>query len=161
MTIKRRRSRAEIKQLVAEYEASGMGRTAFCQQRGLSLSTLTRYPRRREQTAGEAAAGKAWLAVEVSGSTAAEGGARTSSLTVVLPGGRRIDVRAAESAEAVVLGWQRTLGLRQTFGEGALPLASGGSRRAQSGAQPGGMGAAGGRHRFGEQQTTGVVSESS
>lgn len=89
--IKRGRSRAEIEQLVAEYEASGMGRTAFCQQRGLSLSTLARYRRRQEQTAGEAAEGKRWLAVEVSGS-AAVAGERASGLVVVLPGGRRIEV---------------------------------------------------------------------
>ena len=91
--IKRRRSRAEIQQLVAEYEASGLSRTAFCQQRGLSLSTLSRYRGRQEQTAGEAAAeGKRWLAVEVSGSAAVAGGERSSALAVVLPGGRRIEV---------------------------------------------------------------------
>src|SRR5947209_4221810 len=48
----KRRSRAEIEQLVAEFEASGLGRTAFCQQRGLSLSTLTRYRKRPQHTAG-------------------------------------------------------------------------------------------------------------
>jgi hypothetical protein len=41
--IKRRRSRAEVERLVGEYEASGLGRTAFCQQRGLSLSTLPNF----------------------------------------------------------------------------------------------------------------------
>ena len=67
VNIKRRRSRAEIQQLMAEFEASGLGRTAFCQQRGLSLSTLARYRRRQEQTASEVAGGKHWLAVEVAG----------------------------------------------------------------------------------------------
>ena len=90
--IKRRRSRAEIQQLVAEYEASGLGRTAFCQQRGLSLSTLARYRRRQEWTTGGAAEGKHWLAVEVSGSAAVAGGEGASGLAVVLPGGRRIEV---------------------------------------------------------------------
>jgi hypothetical protein len=42
-TKRRRRSQTEIQQLVAKYEASGLGHTAFCQQRGLSLSTLTPY----------------------------------------------------------------------------------------------------------------------
>src|SRR5262245_60464149 len=60
--------------------------------------------------------------------------------------------RAAESVAAVVLGRQRAVGLRQTFGEGAFPLASGGRWTEQSGAQPGGTGAAGGRHRSGGQQ---------
>ena len=101
MKSKRRRSRAEVEQLVAEYEASGMGRTAFCQQRGLSLSTLARYRRRQEQTAGEAAAGKRWLAVEVSGSLATEGGARVSGLAVVLPGGRRIEVGRGFDADTL------------------------------------------------------------
>lgn len=89
--IKRRRSRAEIQQLVAEYEASGLGRTAFCQQRGLSLSTLARYRRRQELTAGGAAEGH-WLAVEVPGSVPVAGGEEASGLAVVLPGGRRIEV---------------------------------------------------------------------
>lgn len=101
MKIKRRRSRAEVEQLVAEYEASGMGRTAFCQQRGISLSTLTRYRRRQEQTAGVAAAGKRWLAVEVCGSPAAGGGARVSGLTVVFPGGRRIEVGRGFDADTL------------------------------------------------------------
>ena len=89
---KRRRSRAEIEQLVAEYEASGMSRTAFCQQRGLSLSTLVRYRRRQEQTAGENAVGKPWLAVEVSSSAGAGRKESDSGLTVVLPSGSRIEV---------------------------------------------------------------------
>jgi hypothetical protein len=98
---KRRRSRAEIEQLVAEYEASGMGRTAFCQERGLSLSTLARYRRRREQTAVDAAGGKRWLAVEVSSSAAVASGERASGLTVVLPGGRRIEVGCGFDADTL------------------------------------------------------------
>jgi hypothetical protein len=86
--IKRRRTRAEIERLAAEYEVSGLGRTAFCQQKGLSLSTLARYRRRQKQTAGEGA----WLAVEVCGSAAVAGDGRASGLAVVLSGGRRIEV---------------------------------------------------------------------
>jgi hypothetical protein len=92
VNIKRRRSRAEIQQLMAEFEASGLGRTAFCQQRGLSLSTLARYRKRQEQKAAETAEGKRWLAVEVSSSAAVAGAERASGLTVVLRGGRRIEV---------------------------------------------------------------------
>jgi hypothetical protein len=99
--IKRRRSRAEIKQLVAEYEASGLGRTAFCQQRGLSLSTLARYRRRQEQTGGDASEGKRWLAVEVSGSAAIAGGEKASGLAVVVPGGRRIEVGRGFDADTL------------------------------------------------------------
>lgn len=98
---KRRRSWAEIQQLVAEYEASGLGRTAFCQERGLSLSTLARYRRRQEQTAGVAAEGKRWLRVEVSGSAAVAGVERASGLTVVLPGGRQIEVGRGFDADTL------------------------------------------------------------
>lgn len=92
MNTKRRRSRAEIQQLVAEFEASGLGRTAFCQQRGLSLSTLARYRERQEQKAADTEESKRWLAVEVSGSAAVAGGERASGLAVVLRGGQRIEV---------------------------------------------------------------------
>lgn len=88
---KRRRSRTEIQQLIAEYEVSGLGRTAFCQQKGLSLSTLARYRKRQEQATTEVAAGKRWLAVEMSGGASAASD-RSSGLTVVLSGGRRIEV---------------------------------------------------------------------
>jgi transposase len=98
---KRRRSRAEVEQLVAEYEGSGLGRTAFCQQRGLSLSTLARYRRRQEQTAGEAADGKRWLAVEVADRAAVAGGERASGLAVVLAGGRRIEVGRGFDADTL------------------------------------------------------------
>ena len=98
---KRRRSRAEVEQLVAEYEASGLGRTAFCQQRGLSLSTLARYRRRQEPTAGEAAQGERWVAVEVSGSAAVAGGERASGLAIVLAGGRRIEVGRGFDADTL------------------------------------------------------------
>ena len=94
---KRRRSQAEIEQLVAEYEASGLGRTAFCQQRGLSLSTLVRYRRRQERTVGEDTVRKPWLAVEVCGATAVA----ASGLAVVLSGGRRIEVGRGFDADTL------------------------------------------------------------
>jgi hypothetical protein len=90
--IKRRRSRVEIERLVAEYEGSGLRRTDFCRQRGLSLSTLARYRRRQEQTAGEVTGGKQWLAVEVSGGAARMGDEIASGVAMVVPGGRRIEV---------------------------------------------------------------------
>jgi len=99
--IRRRRSRAEVEQLVAEYEVSGLGRTAFCQQKGLSLSTLARYRKQQQQTVGEAAEGKRWLAVEVSGSAAGAGGEKASGLAVVLAGGRRIEVSRGFDADTL------------------------------------------------------------
>ena len=100
LKIKRRRTRAEIEQLVAEYEASGLGRTAFCQRRGLSLSTLSRYGRRQEHTAGKGAEGKRWLAVEVCSATIA-GGERASGLAIVLSGGWRIEVGRGFDADTL------------------------------------------------------------
>ena len=89
-TIRHRRGRAEIQQLVAEFEASGLTRTAFCRDRGLSLSTLARYRRRQpQQASGGAGGGKRWLAVEVVGPTV---GDSVSGLAVLLAGGRRIEI---------------------------------------------------------------------
>src|SRR5277367_3609092 len=42
----KRRTRAEVQQLVAEFVSSGMRRSEFCQSRGLSLSTLDRHLRK-------------------------------------------------------------------------------------------------------------------
>ncbi|MBV8831967.1 MAG: hypothetical protein JO108_22390 [Acidobacteriaceae bacterium] len=44
---RRRRSSAEVEQLVKEYEAGGLGRQAFCKKHGLSLSTLSRHQKRK------------------------------------------------------------------------------------------------------------------
>jgi hypothetical protein len=107
VNIKRRRSRAEIQQLMAEFEGSGLSRTAFCQQRGLSLSTLARYQKRQEQKAAETAEGKRWLAVAVSGSAAVAGAERVSGLAVVLRGGRRIEVGCGFDGDTL----QRLLGV--------------------------------------------------
>jgi hypothetical protein len=75
---------------VAEYQASGMSRVAFCQQKGLSLATLARY--RKRQAQGGAAPGNRWVAVEVSSSSAPLDAGAGSGLAVTLRGGRRIDV---------------------------------------------------------------------
>jgi hypothetical protein len=112
LKIKRRRSRAEVEQLVAEYEASGLSRTEFCRQRGLSLSTLARYGRRQEWMAGEGAGGKRWLAVEVSGATAGAGGAIGSGLAMVVRGGRRIEIGRGFDADTL----QRLLAVMEAGG---------------------------------------------
>ena len=84
---RRRRSRAQAEQLVAEYEASGIGQEEFCRQHGLALSTLARY-RKWRQERGEAVGPGRWVAVELAGSPQAG----ASGLAVVLAGGRRIEV---------------------------------------------------------------------
>jgi hypothetical protein len=90
--VKRRRSRAEVEKLVAEYEGSGLGSATFCQEKGLSRSTFARYRKRQEQTVRKAAEEKRWLAVEVSASPQVACGEGASGLVVVLAGGRRIEV---------------------------------------------------------------------
>lgn len=93
--VRRRRSGAEIEQLVAEYGGSGLGPVEFCRRRGLSLATLARYRKRRPQT--PAGSESRWLAVEVSGA-----GGAGSSLAVVLTGGRRIEIGRSFDAATLV-----------------------------------------------------------
>ena len=44
---RRRRSRTEVTELVAASELSGLRRTEYCRQHGLSLTSLKRYSQRR------------------------------------------------------------------------------------------------------------------
>jgi transposase-like protein len=88
--VRRRRSREETEQLVAEYEASGLRQVEFCRKQGLSLATLARY--RKRQTQGSPAVGNRWVEVkESAGRPMQEDGAR-SGLAVALRSGRRIEV---------------------------------------------------------------------
>jgi len=43
----KRRTRAEVQRLVAEFVSTGMRRSEFCQSRGLSFSTLDRHQQSR------------------------------------------------------------------------------------------------------------------
>lgn len=73
--------------MAAEYEASGVSRQEFCDQRGVPLKTLARYVTRlRREKNGNDGAPK-WVAVEV-----AVGDGNTGELVVILDGGRRIEV---------------------------------------------------------------------
>ena len=86
--VRRRRSRAEVEALVAEFEASGLMREAFCRQRDLAVATLDKY--RRRVGDGDWRGGRL-LAVElVSSSRNSDGG---NLLVVELRSGRRIEVR--------------------------------------------------------------------
>ena len=92
----RRRSREEADRLAAECEASGLSQREFCEQRGVPLKTLIRYLARyrREQCDGNQA--PRWVAVEV--------GAKRgdpAQLSVVVAGGRRIEVRRGFDAETL------------------------------------------------------------
>ena len=83
----RLRSRAEADALAAEYEASGLSRQEFCQQRQVAFQTLARYlSQRRKPLATAVPAGSARLVrVQMEPSKKAEG-----ELTVIVPGGRQI-----------------------------------------------------------------------
>ena len=90
----KRRTRAEVQRLVAEFVNSGMRRSEFCQGRSLSFSTLDRHlkkrrwKRRRTRVSSAGQLVMVELAVKKS-STQQE---PSCGLAVVLPGGRRIEV---------------------------------------------------------------------
>lgn len=104
---KRRRSRAEVEQLVAEYEASGLGRQEFCPKHGLSLSTLSRHRKRKQLRAESATAGRL-IPVEISQAQQPDGSERCGELLVRLSSGRRIEVRAGFDPK-VLQQWIRVL----------------------------------------------------
>ena len=92
----RRRSREEADRLAAECEASGLGQREFSDQRGVPLKTLARYVAQyRRERAGENQIPR-WVAVEV----AAKRG-DPAELSLVLAGGRRIEVRPGFHAETL------------------------------------------------------------
>ena len=92
----KRRTRAEVQQLVAEFVSSGMRRSEFCQSRGLSFSTLhrhlkkRRWKRRRRPTSS---AGQL-VPVELAAKKSRTQQEPSCELAVVLPGGRRIEVHS-------------------------------------------------------------------
>ncbi len=91
---RRRRSQAEAEALVAEFEASGLMREAFCQQRGLAVGTLDKYRRRVQK--GKQSSNGSMLPVEVVWSSGQKPNGDAGSdgvLVVELGSGRRIEVR--------------------------------------------------------------------
>ena len=97
--VRRRRSRQEVEQVVAEYESSGLSRIEFCRERGVALSTLGRYRSRQQRQAS--AGSNALLDVEVCGRVPAPIAAGGSALAVVLRSGRRIEVGRGFDAGAL------------------------------------------------------------
>ena len=91
-SVRKRRSRVEVEKLVAEYEASGLTRDVFCQQRGLSVVTLDKYRGRVQKRGG---LGGPMLPVEVvlSKAQGLNCAARGAGVLVVAScSGRRIEV---------------------------------------------------------------------
>jgi hypothetical protein len=96
MSTRRRRTHAEIQQLVAEFLSSGMRRTEFCRSRGLSFGTLNRHLKkqrwkRKSRRASSASAGRL-VPVELASRKPPRQHEPSCSLAVVLSGGRRIEV---------------------------------------------------------------------
>jgi hypothetical protein len=87
----KRRTREEIRQIVAEFATSGMPQSEFCGSRGISRSTLDRHLRKQRAQDQGSRAGNRLLAVEI---RAASGRPASSSsgLVVGLTSGRRIEV---------------------------------------------------------------------
>jgi hypothetical protein len=93
-----RRSRAETARLAGLYGSSGMGRGEFCRSHGLSLGTLARHLKKRQdrppQRTGDEG-GKPGRLVEVqlsSGATPVGASKDPGILTVLLSNGRRVEV---------------------------------------------------------------------
>src|ERR1700738_4718008 len=93
--VRRRRTRAEVRQLVSEFVNSGMRRSEFCQSRGLSLSTLDRHLRkwRWKRKTRSTPANDNLVAVELAIKKPAAEQPASCGLVVVLSGGRRIEVQ--------------------------------------------------------------------
>jgi hypothetical protein len=99
---KRRRTAAEIEQMVREFENSGLNRSQFCRQQGLTLGVLNRCLRRLQ--AGGACSiesGDRLMAVELAGNMRAVESAGSCGLAVELGRGRRIAVSTGFDAASL------------------------------------------------------------
>jgi hypothetical protein len=100
--VRKRRSRSEADALVAEFEASGLKREAFCQRRGVAVGTLDKY-RQRVGSLRRSSGGRL-LPVELVSSTVRDAHSdtgRDSALVVELRSGRRIEVCRGFDAETL------------------------------------------------------------
>ncbi len=94
VTGQRRRTRSEIRQIVAQYADSGLNRSEFCRRHGICVGTLNRYLQQSSCTRNDGL-----VRVELtSGQIPTHG---KGSLAVVLLGGRRIEVSAGFDAPTV------------------------------------------------------------
>ena len=103
--VRRRRSRQEVEQVVAEYESSGLSRIEFCRERGVALSTLGRHLKKQSQeqrASGKTLVGESRLiSVELSAAPPAATETQSSVLTVLLSNGRRVEVGCDFDAETL------------------------------------------------------------
>src|ERR1700686_1121657 len=100
LSASKRRTRAEVQQLVSEFVSSSMRRSEFCQSRGLSLSTLDRHLKKlrwKRRRKSISSAGRL-VPVELAAKKSPKRHEPSCALAVVLPGGRRIEVYPAFDA---------------------------------------------------------------
>lgn len=96
---RRRRTRAEVERVVAEFAGSGLNRAEFCRRQAMSLGTLNRYLKRVHAQADSGAklrelpASNGLVAVELASPKLAAGSDGCYHFAVVLPNGRKIEVR--------------------------------------------------------------------
>src|SRR6266404_2919775 len=90
---RRRRTRAEVRQLVAEFVSSGMRRSEFCQSRGLSFSTLDRHLKNRRWKRTRSAPAESKLVPVELAIRKPPVDQASCGLAVVLSGGWRIEVQ--------------------------------------------------------------------
>jgi hypothetical protein len=90
----KRRTRAEVQQLVTEFVSSSMRRSEFCRIRGLSLSTLSRHlKKQRWKRKSRAASSVGGLVpVELVAKKSPRQQEPSCGLAVVLSSGHRIEV---------------------------------------------------------------------
>jgi hypothetical protein len=91
------RSREAAEELVSEFEASGLSRKQFCEQRGLSLGTLDLY-RKRRRLAESGVEPKGRLVRVKLSAERMQGG---SGLQLVLGSGLRVEVGASFDEETL------------------------------------------------------------
>ena len=108
----KRRTRAEIQQLVAEFMSSGMRRSEFCRSRNLSFGTLNRHlkkqrwKRKRRSVLGDGQL----VPVDLAAKKSLTQHESSCGLAVLLPGGRRIEVHPdfdANTFERLVIALER------------------------------------------------------
>jgi hypothetical protein len=101
ISVRKRRSRQEIKRLVREFETSGLRQGEFCRKHDLALGTLKRGLRRRRMEVDGQSEGK--RLVEVNIARIQRNGSRPGAcaLEVVLAECQRIEVRRDFDAETL------------------------------------------------------------
>ena len=94
LSVLKRRTRAEVQRLVAEFVSSGMRRSEFCRRRGLSFGTLNRHLKKQrwKRRSRGASSARRLVPVELAAKKLQPQHEASCGLAVVLPGGRRIEV---------------------------------------------------------------------